>query len=507
MNQFTLKSTGRLFRALSFLIMAGPGLLAGGRALAASDPVVLEVPRPAEDGSEATAPGYDGGRNTEIYDRSLSRYFKSGLFSSVLVGRYLDEAPARRAAGHFRSLGLSSFVLKKQVEERRILRNDPVGEFYVVLVGLFGRNQDADILGQRLKAENKVQAYRVLPVDDPGEQEATEAQNAGLYAKLAEVGRKAEQRAASPLAADSPAASGEAFKRHVYGSYVGSYRDPGEAKRHAEKLTSSGWPASVRREGEGASAWFRVYLVPAEDQMNWTAEDKVFKEARQSAASQPGIFLLVDMSNIQGDINTPRPDGGRINASACAGFSEAGRLGGSLRRTLIYIPDTSYTAVLIPMGVQSDKGLKNISGRVRDWWKDKPKPARPPLYGPAIFNRPEMEKAINKLTPESGRISLALGLTEIAGHLPSVPGRKIVVVFSEFQGEDKAADVKEALSRLRNELGSSLEVVFVYGDTDAKGYALASDLARQAGSSQAWDGCMLMNDNAYFEKYIKTIFR
>ena len=487
--------------------MAGLGLAADGRALAASDPVVLEVPRPAEDGSEATAPGYDGGQNTEIYDRSLSRYFKSGLFSSVLVGRYLDEAPARRAAGHFRSLGLTSFVLKKRVEERRILRNDPVGEFYVVLVGLFGRNQDADILGQRLKAENKISGYRVLPVDDPGEQEATLAQNAGLYAKLAEVGRKAEQRAARPLAADSPAASGEAFKRRVYGSYVGSYRDLGEAKRHAEKLTSGGWPASVQREGQGGSAWFRVYLAPAEDQMDWKADQTVLQEAQRSAASQPGIFLLVDMSNIQGDINNPQPDSGRINASGCAGFSEAGRLGGSLRRTLIYIPDTSYTAALIPMGVQSDKGLKNISGRVRDWWKDKPKPGRQPLYGPAIFNRPEMEKAVNKLRPDTGQVSLALGLTEIAGHLLTVPGRKIVVVFSEFQGEDKAADVKEALSRLKSELGSSLEVVFVYGDTNAKGYALASDLARQAGSAQAWDGCMLMNSNAYFEKYVRTIFR
>ena len=490
-----------------YLITACLGLMMGGQALAAGDgrPVVLEVPLPAADGSESRPPGYQGGQATEIYDRSLARHFKSGFFSSVLVGRYLDEAPARRAAGYYRSRGLTSFVLKKQVEERRILRNDPVGEFYMVMAGLFGRNKDADILGQRLKAENQAPAYQVVPVDDPGELEATEAQNADLYAKLSGVSRSAEEKASKPLSSSSPAASGEAFKKHVYGRYVGSYRDPQEAKLHAEKLTAGGWPASVQREGAGSSAWFRVYLAPAKDQMTWQADSQVLKEARRSAASQPGIFLLVDMSNIQSDINSPRPDKNRYNASACAGFSEAGRLGGSLRRTLIYIPDTSYTAALISMGVQSSS--KKIQDRVKDWWDEKPKPSRPPLYGPAIFNRPEMEKAINKLKPEAKPVSLALGLTEMAGHLFTVPGRKMVVVFSEFLGEDQPEEVKEALGRLKSEFGSSLEVLFVYGDTNAAGYRLASDLARQAGSTQAWDGCMLMNDNAYFERYIKTIFR
>ena len=38
-------------------------------------------------------------------------------------------------------------------------------------------------------------------------------------------------------------------------------------------------------------------------------------------------------------------------------------------------------------------------------------------------------------------------------------------------------------------------------------HAPAEDLAREAGSGQPWDGCLLLNNNAYFEQYIKSIFR
>jgi hypothetical protein len=481
-------------------------LATAGPALAADSPVILEVPLPAEDGSEANHPSGSGGQVSGIYDRSLRRYFRNGAFSSVLAGRYLDEAPARRAAERFRARGLASFVLKKQVAERRVFGSEPVGDFYVVMVGLFGRNGDADILGQRLKAENQLPAYRVLPVDDPGEQTATEAQNAGLYARLSKVGRAAEQQASRPLSPDSPAVSGQAFKKRVYGRFVGSYRDLREAQQQAERLTAGGWPASVEREGSGAAAWFRVYLAPSEDKMDWKANPGALAEARSSAASQPGLFMLVDMSQVRGDVNRPQPAEDRVDASACAGFSEAGRLGGGLRRTLIYIPDTSYTAALIPMGVQTAKGLRNIPGRIKNWWDEKPGPARPALYGPAIFNRPEMEKAIGKLKSEEGQVSLALGLTEVAAQLYTVPGRKMVLVFSEFLGDDRPEDVQAALSRLQKEFGSSLEIVFIYGDTNADGLALANSLARQT-NARAWDGCMLLNNNAYFERYIKTIFR
>lgn len=488
---------------LTIAAFAGGPLWAGPAKPEKRAPEVLEVPRPDEQGAEAFPPAIDGGLDKSIYDRSLKRNFSDGLFSAVVVGRYLDEAPAKKVATHFRGMGLTSFVLKKQLEERRLLRNDPVGDFYVVMVGLFGRNRDAEILGSRLKAAKQVESFQVMPVDDPGEQESTLAQNSKLFARLAQTNTQATTRASKPLSANSPAATGEAFKNHVYGRYVSSFRDPMAARAEAEKLTLGGWPAAVKSEGN----WHRVYMVTPKDHIEWQADSQTLKAAQSSAASQPGIFILVDMSNIQGDINSPQPDPGRINASACAGFSEAGRLGGSLRRTLVYIPDTSYLAALIPMGLQRERGVDTIKNLMRNWWDKKPPPARQPLFGPAIFNRPAMDQAIGRLQPDSREVSLAFGLTEIAGHLFNVPGRKIVLVFSEFQSSDDPSHIKEAISRLKKEFGSSVEIIFIYGDTDGPGYLLANDLAKSAGSRQAWDGCMLMNSNAYFEKYIKTIFR
>lgn len=496
MKQITLHLR-RIFRAV--VRVSGVAALASG--LCSGLPALA-----AEGGDAAQTPVSQNGQAASIDDRALLILFKSGRFSSVLAGRYPGEAQARQAAGQLRSRGLTAFVLKKEIQTRGIFSGGSAEDFYVVLTGLFGRERDADFLGRRLKAGNHIPAYRVVSVDDPGTQEATAAQNADLYARLTEVGRQVQEKASRPLSADSPAASGQAFKNRVYGSYVGSYRDPREAQAQAEKLTAGGWPASVRREGAGASAWFRVYMVPAEDQMDWRADDRTFEAARKSAAAQPGIFFLVDMYDVRGDIVNPRPEPGRDDASACAGFSKAGRLGGSLRRTMIYIPDTSYTAALIALGEGAGKGRARIRDRVKSWWDEKPKPGRA-LYGPVIFNRPEMAVAIGRLRPETKPNSLAMGLTEIAGHLFAVPGRKVVVVFSEFLGEDKPEDVREVLARLRSEFGSSLEVVFVHGDTDDAGYRLAADLALRAGGPQAWDGCMLMNDNAYFEQYIKTIFR
>ena len=88
----------------------------------------------------------------------------------------------------------------------------------------------------------------------------------------------------------------------------------------------------------------------------------------------------------------------------------------------------------------------------------------------------------------------------------SVPGRKTVLVFSEFKQPDQPEDARDAVERLRSSYGGEFVPIFIYGDTDQKGYELASNLAATSGG-RAWDGCRLLGDNAYFEQFIRTIFK
>ncbi|MGL4208130.1 MAG: hypothetical protein ACRCTY_01950, partial [Candidatus Adiutrix sp.] len=127
------------------------------------------------------------------------------------------------------------------------------------------------------------------------------------------------------------------------------------------------------------------------------------------------------------------------------------------------------------------------------------------LFGPAIFHRLSMEEAISHLEVSSRPVPLATGLVEINQTLANIPGRKILLVFSEFLGKPRSQDVARALGRLRAEHQSSLNALFIYGDTDGQGYALAHEAARGFGTTP-WDSCLLLNDNAYFERFIRAMF-
>lgn len=465
---------------------------------AQNEALPLTVPRPNEAGTDIYPESYEG----DINDRALDKSF-SGLYSSALVGRYLDEAPAVRRAGELRARGIQAFVLKKQVRESRFLKSNPVGDFYMVMAGVFSAKQDADNLGQRLRAEGVVRDYRILPVDDPGEIKSTDLQNTELYAQSGELSRQIKERAAKPLEPDSPVVTGEAFKKHVRGRYVGSFKDPLAAREEARRLSQGGWSASVESQG----GWYRVYLAPTEDTRDFKADPARLKSARSSAESQIGLFFVVDLSRLRGSIEPTSPNAGRTDASACAGFSEAGRLVTAVRRAMIYIPESSYTVALSPVEPPAKMDWRDIAAKIQKWWDDeKTRPSRRAIYGPAIFNRPEMEKALSRMQPSERPGSLALGLTEAAIDFDSASGRKILLVFSEFKSKEKEEDIRQALSRLKSAYGG-LDPIFIYGDTDKAGYELAQNLAKENAGDEAWDSCRLLADNAYFERFIKRIFK
>lgn len=472
-------------------------LLATSPASAAQEGLdILRVPPPGPDGSTQGYPHRLGRPKAQAGDD----------FYSVVTGRFLDEAPARRLAERLHKKGLLTFVSQRTLEEERTLGDQRIGDFYLVMAGLFGLADEAQILGQRLVAEGLIPHYQVTLVGAPAELESTTAQNRALSQRASDRAQQARDKASEELPPSSPAATGEAFKQRVHGRYVGSFRDPAEARQQARLLSSAGWVASVEETNRGGSLWYRVYLAPAEDARDMKAEPKALAAAKRSAARQPGLVILADMFGLRGSVSSIIPNGRRTDASACAGFSEAGRLSGCLSRLLNQIPDSSYTAALLPLSRQPIGDWSEIPQRLKQWWTDEsPPPRQSTVYGPAIFNRPAMQASIAKLKADEEPASLALGLGEVAPELASIPGRKLLLVFSEFNGPDRPQDVLASFKKLRERFGSSLEAFFIYGDSHRQGYELAQSLAQEAGSAPAWDGCLLMNDNVYFQRFIDRL--
>ncbi len=492
---------------LKLLIFLAVFLLAPQVAIAQSaDSQELQVPPPQDSGEVIEAPAYT---ETSNYNEYIARFFRDGRFYSAWVGRFLDPEPAARYALKFKKMGLIAFVLKKEITESQpFLPDDSIGDFYTVMVGLFGDRQAAEFLGERLLVAKEVSTYAVVPVDAPAELAATEAQIKSQAQAATKAAENIQARANAPLSPDSPAVTGEGFKNLVRGRYVAGFKDPMRAQQEAARLTAAGWPASVWQEHSGPNMWHRVYLVETQDVRDWQVNPQVFSEARRAAATQPGLVMLADATSIAGQVLSPSPNADRTDASACAGFSEAGRLGATLNRTLIYIPDTTYTTALVPVYPEESRAWYDIPGRISDWWDSdqESRPATQALFGPAIFNRLGMEGAIAALSATTEPGSLAFSLTTVARDLYSVPGRKVVLVFSEFLSPESPETIRGALGRLRAEL-SGLEAIFIYGDTNAQGYQLAQSLAREGGSSHAWDGCRLLADNGYFESFIRSVFK
>jgi len=427
------------------------------------------------------------------------------VFHSVLLGRFPDEAPARRLSSQLHNRGLTAFTVKRNlIESRLFLDRNRIGEFYLTLAGLFGLKRDAERLGSRLVAEGLISDYLVVTIEDSAELKATVAQTRQVDQEGGRTARTARERAAAPLRPDSPAATGEAYRQNVYGRYVGSYKDPLEAREHARTLTAGGWPASVRAEGQGSGRWHRVYLAPSSDPRDLKADKEVLQEAMASAASQMTLVFLADLTSTAGRVSHPGPSPDRRDASACAGFSQAGRLGAVLSRTIIYVPDISLMTTLIPAVRDDIKSVQEVPERVSTWWKGQERrPRKLAAYGPAFFNRQEMERAVLQLQADSRPGSLVPALKSAAAPLAGQPGRKVLLVFSDFMGLTKPNDVQTALTSLRAGLGSSLDVFLVYGDPNGAGYRLAQNMA----DGEAWDGCRLLHDNAYFENYIKAVFK
>jgi hypothetical protein len=502
------------FSSVVALLLLGPFLLAAGCGLGDrirpgdhSDP-------PAQRGGAQAAANEPPGTLGVAYSQAVGGVapVESSLtadYRSVWVGSYLDAGPAQRMVQDFQKLGLTAFSIRKTLVERGATRRTVIGDYNLVMTGLFGDYEDAEQLGRLLKAQGKTSNWQVVPTDRPAELSQIEVQTAPLVARSDEVVSRAQQRAGRPLTPDSPAVSGSGFKSLVKGRFIASFRDPLEAKKEAERLTAAGWPASVQTEPDGGGLWYRVWLAEPADARDFKAPPEVLREARASAMGQQGLVLLIDTSGIKGTWGSKTPNPKRTDASACAGYSQTGRVLANLERLIGYIPETSLLAVVKPVSyAKASNPLQWVTRPVKSWWTgdQSEKVDAKSVYGPSVYNRTEVLGRVHALSIQSKAAPIGPGLDSLT-ELEAIPGRKTVVFYSEFSDPGGEKDALAAMGRLKGRYGTGLVFLVVYGDTDDRGWRMADNLAREAGSSEAWDGCRLLADNDYFERYVKTVFR
>jgi hypothetical protein len=255
--------------------------------------------------------------------------------------------------------------------------------------------------------------------------------------------------------------------------------------------------------------WYRVYLAETKDRVDFKASPAKLAEAKASAMRQPGLVLLLDSSGLKGVWGTVKPNQKRLDASACAGYSQSGRMLTTIERLISYIPDNGQLIMVRPLTYMPADGILDYVTRpVKNWWSgdDSSTADVRPAYGPAIYNRPAVLKAVRSLKVDVRPAPLAAELNNL-GDLSAIPGRKTVVLFSDFRAEDKNSAAEAALGQLKGQYGTDLDLVVVYGDSDDTGYRLAESLARSGGGGEAWNGCQLLADNRYFERFIKRVFR
>ncbi|MDR1873045.1 MAG: hypothetical protein LBS60_14185 [Deltaproteobacteria bacterium] len=433
-------------------------------------------------------------------------------YHTVWVASYLDPGPAQRAAENFRRRGLLAFTVKKTLVDKRgtlFSSQKPVGDYYLVNVGLFGSLAEAQILGRRLRAQGLIANWQAIGAADPGEMAKAAVQVAPQVARSEKVTSKAMRQAGQPLPPTAPAVTGQGFKRMVEGQYVASFRDPREAKAEAERLTAAGWPAAVERTAPGGANWFRVYLTNPTDHRDFKANPTRLNRDKAKAASQGGIVFLVDLSGLTGKWGQITPSKSRVEASACAGYSRPGLTLTGLERIIGQIPGDSPLLVALKSVTHAppDGVVDTVVRPVRTWWSNDESEltAAKSVYGPTIFNRPQLTQSLRTLSLDERPVPIGPAFDNMF-EVQSIPGRKVLIVWSDFRWDGPESETLAAFGRLKAQYGGQLELIVIYGDPDEAGYRLAENLAKTGGAESAYDGCLLLADQSYFQRLLSRVF-
>jgi hypothetical protein len=111
---------------------------------------------------------------------------------------------------------------------------------------------------------------------------------------------------------------------------------------------------------------------------------------------------------------------------------------------------------------------------------------------------------LRRLKLETRPVPLAPALDALR-ELSSIPGRKTVLLWSDFRWDGPDTDTLGALGRLKEQYGGQADILVIYGDSDDRGWQLAENLAKIGSPEAAWNGCLLLADQSYFQRFIRRV--
>jgi OmpA-OmpF porin, OOP family len=252
-----------------------------------------------------------------------------------------------------------------------------------------------------------------------------------------------------------------AFRESIEGSYVASYRDKSVAERQVEGLTLRGWPAFVTEGDIQGVRWYRVYLSPTGERVGGLR----------------GFTVLADLSGTQSPVGD-RP---------CC---EHGDLFMSIRALLDSIADN------VPdMGLLSALRITGVAQTVD-----------PLPLGLSVFQGRRFKSAVSVLPRGNGETSTAEGVAASDSELSLISGRKALIILSDFKNTGSGSDPSSRVRALNDTYGPDICVYPIYFCPDESGLALAHDMASITACGNFYDGCLLLEDRAYFDTMIRQIF-
>ncbi|MBF0530045.1 MAG: OmpA family protein, partial [Deltaproteobacteria bacterium] len=128
------------------------------------------------------------------------------------------------------------------------------------------------------------------------------------------------------------------------------------------------------------------------------------------------------------------------------------------------------------------------------------------VWGVKTFDRQAFSLAIDDLTSTSAGTPLGWAIKASEEELDTISGRKALIIFSDFKENWDFGNPQARVQELKTKYGSDFCLYNIYVEHDEKDIHLAQDLAQASGCGQAYDGCRLLKEQAYFDNMVKEVF-
>lgn len=126
-------------------------------------------------------------------------------------------------------------------------------------------------------------------------------------------------------------------------------------------------------------------------------------------------------------------------------------------------------------------------------------------FGPATYNRDQMEDAIGRLVAADSVSPFADALKDADEELNNMGSIKAVLMFSDFEANNTSGNPVQNASNLRRRFGQDVQVFTFHATRQPSAVKLARNIA-EAGGGKAYDICHLLNSEEAFESMMMEIF-